>query len=92
MVTGSRVINGMFAIGSGVRCTVLRMTFRWFYIGYHLDVRRVMNRHDFFPTGESAAVLGRVISLHQVLGSELGMVVDTDDAGIEEACPVWTDC
>ena len=92
MATRPGIINGMFAIGSGVRCTVLGMTFRWIFIGHHLDVERVMNRHDFFPTGEGAAVPGRVISLHQVLGSELGMVVDTDNAGIEGACSVWTVC
>ena len=44
----------------------------------------------FFPTGEGTVVLGRVISLHQVLSSELGMVIDTDNAGIEGACPVGT--
>ena len=92
MVTGPRIINGMFAIGSGVRCTVLRMTFQWIFIGHHLDVGRVVNQHDFFPTGESAAVLSRVISLHQVLGGELGMITDTDDAGIKGACPVLTVC
>ena len=51
-----------------------------------------MNRHDFFPTGESAAVPGGVIPLHQVLGSELGMVIDTNDAGIEGACLDLTGC
>ena len=39
-----------------------------------------MNQHDFFPTGESTVVPGRVISLHQVLGVELGMLESKEPA------------
>ena len=44
------------------------------------------------PLENALQVPGRVISLHQVLSSEFGMVIDTDNAGIEGACPVGTVC